>query len=281
MRLSMSVQATCFHCQHNNVFEDKWAGRVMRCQKCGGILTLPKLDIVAPPPANLEDLAQELAPARQPAAVTLAAAAPGTSPWPPAAPAPAVGLAEAARVRVPLENPSKPALNGHQKDTPKGNGRSPVAADTQPRPQESSGGCALAITLCTLNGLVMFGITATALMLIKHSTRDTILGALQMPSLPDSGIKIAFGVAAFTFLLGAFYLCCAAFMQRGSAFARAVAWVAIFQTALTIATLIFITTRGHLNYTSLAAVAVSLLIVGATIDFSTRAGRRPRPEFTL
>ena len=57
----MARSVKCYHCGHVNVFEDHWAGKVMRCKKCGGIVTVPKGDdgVVENTPAKVSSLSLE------------------------------------------------------------------------------------------------------------------------------------------------------------------------------------------------------------------------------
>ncbi|HVT80380.1 MAG TPA: hypothetical protein VHM90_06950, partial [Phycisphaerae bacterium] len=251
----MSIQASCFHCQHDNLFDDKWAGRVMRCQKCGGIVTVPKPQVPLTAP-KLADVAQERAAAQQTVGVHAGA-------WPVAAPPAAKGLAEEARVRVSLNEAALAGANGNTNGARNGNGRHAAAAEKQSDAGKS--GWTLAIALCTANGLVLLATAATAIMVAMRSTREMVLSKLHA-TMPASGTNVAWAVAGFAVLLGAFYLVCAAFMEKGSKFARAATFVAMFQTALQVAMLIYMTTKGQLTHISLAAVTLSLIILCATVD---------------
>ncbi len=232
----MSVQASCFHCQHPNSFADKWAGRVMRCQKCGGILTLPRLDAPSAPKADLSEIAQSHLPVTAPRAVPAAAfkAAPP--------------LAREQSFPAALPEPINQAAG------------KPVSAG-------------LAATLCAANAIIVLLIGAAAALIALPSTRAAILQKIQSPAIPSTGPQVAWVAAALALLFGGFYLVCAVKMLRNSRFARAAATAAMLQTALQIALFLSMTFHGQLNYVSLAAVTVSLIALCGLIDLALRSVR--------
>lgn len=239
----MSVQATCFHCQHANSFADKWAGRVMRCQKCGGILTLPKLDVPATPRQDLETVAQS----RQPAAPI--ATFPATDPR-----------------QAPVPSSSF-ATTGAPKPFPK-----PVAVSPKaPAATVEKAPGSIASWVCGVNGVIVLLVGAAAALIALPQTRPMILDKLH--ATPTAGPEVAWGVAGAALLLGGFYLVCALRMNRAASFARFAAIVALAQSALQIAALVYMTLQGKLDLVLLGFITVSLIALCGLVDLAIRTVR--------